>query len=80
MPTYADRPDVEDKRDFDEARKIEQEIVKNNVVGPDGYPVTAPNIITDYRALPKWQELQKLREDYYPRLAPKEKADLDRKI
>lgn len=79
MPTYVDRPEEEDKLDFQAARNAEQEIVKNTVLGPDGRPITAPNVITDYRTLPKWQELQRLRE-LYPQMAPKERADTDRQI
>ena len=79
MPTYVDRPDAEDKLDFQAARDIEQEIVKNTQLGPDGRPVTAPNLITDYRTLPKWQELERIR-DLYPGMTSKDRADTERQI
>jgi hypothetical protein len=80
--TFVERPDAEDKADALRARQADNATVnKNNLVydAVNPQPATPPNIITDYRTLPKWKELEQLR-GLYPGMDKKQRDDIERQI
>jgi hypothetical protein len=65
-PSYTDRPDEEDERDFINSRLAESQIFKGTLREHQApyNQVTPPNVV-DYRQLPQWQELQRMRQNPY---------------